>query len=59
MKSGNVVSSLFNDSGPSIGVAYSKNYTLNVKKGYKIQMYGQNSSLSNYVFYEVSGYVLY
>lgn len=46
-------------SNNSVETWVTKTYVLNVKAGYKIQMWGQNSNRVGYFYYDVDGYVLY
>ena len=58
-KNGNLVKELFNKSGTGNPYEGSYTYTLSVKQGDKLQMYGQNSRKQGYIYYGVDGYVLY
>ena len=58
-KNGNLVKELFNKSGTGNPYEGSYTYTLSVKQGDKLQMYGVNSRRQGYIYYGVDGYVLY
>lgn len=59
MLHGNLITTLFSIKNPSVNSSHVENYVIDVKKDYKIQMYGCNSNRYNYIYYEVSGYVVY
>ena len=58
-KNGNLVKELFNKSGTGNPFSGTYTYTLSVKQGDKLQMYGVNSRRQGYIYYSADGYVLY